>query len=200
MTWEYITKIVVAVVSSVGGVGVIIVGLSAWIGKIYQSKIIESQKSLLKIGEKRFETEFGRIFEKRVEILRTLYEELIEIEGVASKSLWFIEAPREPSEIRARAKKFHEATLELGRYFSKSKIFIEEELCDLIKEAISSASQAAAAYKSTLGVYDDHEITETNYMREDSWKNMEEKVRPAIESIEKEFREILLSCLEPVNQ
>ncbi|WP_298441012.1 hypothetical protein [uncultured Ferrimonas sp.] len=47
MNWEDVFKIITAVITSVGAAGVIIFGLSNWLGKVWASRILEREKNVL---------------------------------------------------------------------------------------------------------------------------------------------------------
>ncbi|GHF94021.1 hypothetical protein [Thalassotalea marina] len=46
MNWEDVFKIITAVITSVGAAGVIIFGLSNWLGKVWANRILEREKML----------------------------------------------------------------------------------------------------------------------------------------------------------
>lgn len=88
--------------------------------------------------------------------------------------------------------KYYDDVMRLGRYFDKSKIFLEPDLCLSIDKAISLASGSAAQYLGTVELYDDHEISETKTIRDHLWEQVETEVTAAISAVEIEFRNIML--------
>ena len=161
---------------------------------------IEKLKNELSLISTKYQTEHSMLFTQRVEILKTVYESLMEIQRQASNSLWFINASRNPQDIRSNAQKYYDDIMDSGDYFRKSRIFLEPDLCDKIENVFSEVGHTAGQFLATLGVYDDHEISETDTIRDDSWKKVKLLVNPAIEEVENEFRNIMLAHESTVNK
>lgn len=90
MSTSNIYEIAFAVIGSVGGAGVIIFGLSSWLGKIWASRLMQKEVSKhaeklesLKSELKKLETEhlvkFTGLHEKQAEIIAQLYNKLYEV-------------------------------------------------------------------------------------------------------------------------
>ncbi|HHC6465739.1 TPA: hypothetical protein ACN36C_004474 [Vibrio parahaemolyticus] len=155
-----------------GGVNAVLVALIAWLGKLWLKRIlireshnlsttlesfkselassttreVERLKAELSIQAKHLEKEHSTIFDKQVEVIDQIYKSLVNISAQASKSLWFIECPRSPKEIRQEASKLHDAIKDLHKYFKQNKIYIDVETCETIEDAISKASEPAVEY------------------------------------------------------
>ena len=76
MTWEDTFKIVTAMLTSVGGAGVIIFGLSSWLGKVWANRILEKEKSELARITKEHEIRFSELHLERAQTIKKLYVEL----------------------------------------------------------------------------------------------------------------------------
>lgn len=105
MTYEEIFKTITAVLASIGGAGVIIIGISSWLGKVWANRILEKDRfkysSLLeelRIGysrdleERRSELEksktlFNRYSEHQFNLYNDLFRSLYDLK-IAADNLW----------------------------------------------------------------------------------------------------------------
>ncbi len=197
-----------------GGATIIATGLSSWFGRLLLKKLLndekhktdkmlerfksklsrntsrelEQVKSQLALHTKQLENEHSAIFSKQIEVMDTTFKALVSISNQASRSLWFVECPRDASGIRAEANKLHQEIKELTVYFSQHRIYLDSEVCGVVSDAISKASDPAVAYVCYLGNYDDHELHTIQDVRDRSWDQICEDLHPAIELVESKFR------------
>ena len=99
MNTETAFQIALAVIGSVGGAGLIIVGLASWLGKVWANRVmqgdiakhsqnIENLKSELKRLESEHSIRFSKLHDRRAEAISALYDYLYEFD-VALQRLRF---------------------------------------------------------------------------------------------------------------
>lgn len=211
MSVEDSAQLVMTIITSIGGGVALVVGLGSWLGKVLAGRLLEQDrlraqselerlKSILGVYAKRFETEHSQLFAKRVEVMERIFHSLIDITAQAAKSLWFVEAPRNPVAIRAQAEKLYSDIRQLGHYFDRNRIFLEEDICQSVSEAIVKGSSPAAQYICYLGNYEDHELHTLKDVRDRCWDEVANEVRPAIDKVEQRFRSIVLAHINAANK
>lgn len=160
---------------------------------LINNKEIEAVKSKLNISVKRIEVEHLELFSKRVQVMVSLYQSFVDIRQQAPKSLHFIQAPSGPTKIREEAAKLYDQISALTNFYQKHKIFLEDEVCASINDAISKAWLPAIEYQMYLGNYDDHELHSIQDVRDRSWDQISNELLPAIKEVEDRFRRLFLA-------
>lgn len=204
-------QLVQTIIVSIGGTAVLVAGLISWLGKVWAGRLLEMDKlrsqseleklrSVLGVYAKRFETEHAQLFAKRVEVMEQIFRSLINIEAQAARSLWFVEAPQNPVEIRKQSEKLYSDIRELGNYFDRNRIFLEEDICQSVRDALAKGSNPAAEYMLYIRNYDDHELHSLHDVRDRCWDKVSKELRPAMDKVERRFRSIVLAHIDTSNK
>jgi hypothetical protein len=130
MTTEEILKICAALIGSVGGAALIIVGLSSWLGKVWANRILEkdklhyqgeleSIKQQLQIASQKEHTVFSRYYEGQFRIYNELWVALVELESGVD-ALW-------SDASRGNLRMFESAARKAKRKIRESALLIDPE-------------------------------------------------------------------------
>ncbi len=94
MSWYNIFKILIAVFGSVGGAGIIIIGLSSWLGKIWANRILEKEKKEHQKDIEKYKSQLEelrtnslRYLGKQFDLYTQLWRSLCDLESIADV-LW----------------------------------------------------------------------------------------------------------------
>ena len=207
MTVADIWSTALAVLASVGGGGLIVVGLSSWLGKVWASRILESEKNrynremeALRSGYSReleqwkseltkahfdFQTRFGFYFEKRAESIMQIYGGLHMADARIADLVAAVQFGGEDVRIE-KDRTAQEAFNQVAAEFYRSCIFLDEDTVDAIETVLSHMRIAFSAYRvgqnSGPGGGADFELL---YKASQTMKN---DVPPLMKELEQQFR------------
>lgn len=141
------------VVASVGGAGVIIIGFSSWIGKIWANKLYENerrkQETYLKEIQNEFDiklaeinsqlekskSQFELLNKERVEVIKNLYAKLVDMEDYLR--IYFRGLTTGDIDITTKTMEYvnvENSVADFMDYNNHNRIFFEENVCHEIKE------------------------------------------------------------------
>lgn len=197
MTWEDTFKIVTAMLTSVGGAGVIIFGLSSWLGKVWANRILEKEKSELARITKEHEIRFSQLHLERAQTIKKLYVELDDLYQSMISLLKYFQGAEEPK-MEEKAETMKQAHQAFISTVYKNKIYFSKEMCEIM-ERLCFVSRDAYTDLTTLPVDprdpELHSVPGLYFERTKTWENVREKFKTDItelkEKLEENFRSIL---------
>jgi hypothetical protein len=197
MNWEETFKLISAMLVSIGGASIIILGLSTWLGKVWANRILEKEKAQLTQLTKEHEIRFSQLHIERAQVIKQIYGELGELYDSMVSLLKYFQGVDEPK-MEEKAKAFQDAHTKFIKSISKNKIYFSKESCEIM-ERLSFASRDAYIDITTYPIDPrDPEIFATPGLyreRSDLWEEVREKFKNDIiklkERLEDNFRKIL---------
>lgn len=197
MTWDDTFKIVTAMLTSVGGASIIILGLSSWLGKVWANRILEKEKAELDRMTKEHEIRFSQLHLDRAQTIKKLYVELDDLYQAMISLLKYFQGVDEPKmeEKAAKMKQAHQAFIST---VYKNKIYFNKNMCDIM-ERLCFESRDAYTDLTTLPVDprdpELHSVPGLYRERTKTWEKVREKFKKDItelkEKLEESFRSIL---------
>jgi len=157
MPWDTVFKISTAILTSVGGASIIILGLSSWLGKVWANRILEKDrlkynselekiKSNLEIESQKHQLVFSMYFEGQFKLYNDLWLALSELQtGV--DNLW-----REASKTHLRS--FIKAIQKAKRQIRNSAILIEQEHYDQIMSNLKAFEEYQIGKEKLIRIYE----------------------------------------------
>jgi len=111
-----IFEVAVAIIGSIGGSAIIISGLSAWLGKVWANRLMQSDiakhnsslaeiKSDLKKLETEHEIKFSKIYVKQAEVISELYSKLYEVSSCRQRIVLELQCREIKEEVDRRINK-----------------------------------------------------------------------------------------------
>lgn len=197
MNWDEAFKIVTAMLTSVGGAGVIMLALSSWLGKIWAARILEKEKSELARLTKEHEIRFSQLHVERAETIKKLYVELVDLDESMVSLLKYFQGVEEPN-LEEKANKMKEAHQAFISTVYRNKIYFSKEMCEIM-ERLCFESRDAYIDLTTLPVDprdpELHFVPDLYRERQETWEKVREKFKTDItdlkEKLEQNFRTIL---------
>lgn len=202
-------EIIGVVVMSMGGIGIIILGLSSWIGNIWANKFYEKerkkQEEYLKEIQSKFDIKLAELngqleknnmqFEilnrERIDVIKNLYTRLVDVEDYLGMFFSGITGARKfekPLDEYLNLSKFVSDFMD---YNNHNRIFFSEEICHSLSEIDAIITILLNLYNHSLER--DEEINEVT--KEKAAKIVGQLIKEEIpkfrKELENEFRKII---------
>ncbi len=201
-----------AVLASLGGAGLIIMGFSSWLGKVWANRLMESerhenQKKLAEVTEKiRNEnnieiekiksslnssliaesTRYEYLHNKRADALIELYQL---IEDVKRNAFFAITLTK--LEKKGNWKAYSDSSSKLSNYFNQNKLLFEKNLAEQIDNFVYSIRKPYISKTYIIDRKDDHLKDEAIQNMIEAWENNQHSLKETQKEIEKAFRKLL---------
>ncbi len=172
-----IFKISGAIITSVGGAGIIILGFSSWFGKLWAERILQNEASKLRKEVFEHEIRFSSLHKKQAKVIAILYGKMVDYKYAAQDFISY----QENTEIME--KNYFEKQTELFLFWERNKIYLPESLSNdlyrFIKEIRSNAI--------TQSVWGNIKALDTRESRHEAL----EKIQKSVEDFEKKLPSML---------
>lgn len=196
------------ILSLIGGTVILIPAASFLTIKLLENRLnkdIESYKATLK-AESEIETEklkaqlqvlakereitVNWLHQKRATAIEELFSALVDLR-YSVRFVLSLFSPRDPKDIRKRTEDAVGKIRDVYVKYNKARIFLNTETCKKIDEVLAGIEDPTIMYFGFLGNYDDDELHTLVDVKDHAWKELQNRVIPAMEELEKEFRHIL---------
>lgn len=178
MNWDDVFKLAAAILTSVGGASLLIVGLSSWLGKVWANRILEKDrlkynselekiKSQLQIENQKQQLMFSMYFEGQFKLYNDLWLALSELQDEVDK-LW-----EEASKSNLRS--FIKAIQQAKRQIKNSAILIEQEHYEQIMNNLKAFEDYRIGKERLINIYDSNNICVNNDQIEELIRRNREK-------------------------
>jgi hypothetical protein len=128
------------------GSGIVVFLVRSWI-KHYLDRRIEEYKSVLQVGTAEHLHRFGRIYDKRLDIMASVYGKLRNAHRCFSR-LVALHLNINEAELIQLDREAGDAVSSYMDFFSDNELFIPEDLCDSIAKINDQIKEAMAAYNT----------------------------------------------------
>jgi 5-hydroxyisourate hydrolase-like protein (transthyretin family) len=185
---------------------VVVVGALAWLTKSitthlldkdvekYKSRLqteaereIERFKSQLQMVAKEHEVRFSNLHEKRAEIISDLYELMYEADISVGAFELRIKDEYDEATLELAGKIAHDRCLAALKFFRKHRLYLSQELSDLMHRILSTMEITSGAYPYSGAI-------RSNAL--DHWKEQSDQIGLIMARLEREFRLMLGSETE----
>lgn len=169
-------------VGAIGG----LMGVAAGIYTALSARSIERYRAKLKAEGYEHEVRFGRLHERRIDVIADVYDKLVAIESAFFS--WI--HPRDSTVDEAR-RRVTEVGTEFMRSYERSRIWLDEDLIDRIDAFILKLGEM----ETEIATYNRNHPMSTREQQEDGWMNMYMRVFADVpqlrKRIEERFRQML---------
>lgn len=197
MTVDEVYKIGLAIITSLGGGALIIFAFSSWLGKVWASRILETEKHQLELLRREHEVRFSKLHLERAEAIKEIAQKLQELDDSLHTILKEFQ-PIEDPDINSKITDFIRIHSDYIQAYKKNRIYFTKETEERM-HGLAICSRDTYIDITTYPV--DPEDTEYQFIpdllqnRADAWKAARKKFYGDIEQIkttlESEFRVIL---------
>lgn len=217
MTMTEILEVAAAVVGSLGGGALLVVGVSSWLGKVWAARILEADrqryqsslaeiKSELAASRELRATLFNTLHAKRAEFVAELYSQMFDLyrgvrlvlhrydfreirENHAKKGGSPVSRGLTPEE-QEDTESLRAATGQFLAFFKRHRLYFPASICEEIDRFATLATYLAINYENV--VYKDSEGNLfVNQAVKETWDRASEVIPHILESVESEFRAIV---------
>lgn len=203
-------EIVGFIITSIGGVGVIIIGLSSWFGKLWANRFYEKerrkQEEYLKEIQSKFDVklaelnnqleksklQFELLNKERMEVIRCLYAKLVDMEDYLG--IYFRELNDKNIVIRANGVEYlavEKSVTDFMDYNNHNRIFFSESVCHDIKEIDAIITIILNMHNNLLEKTTEDEKKLTEQTLELLNKMIKNEIPKFKRELEAEFRKIM---------
>lgn len=203
-------EIVGIIVTSAGGAGVIIVGLSSWLGKIWANKFYEKERrkqdEYLKEIQNKFDIKLAEIntqlekskvqFEllnkERIEVIKCLYAKLVDMQDFLG--IYFRGINSCNIDIKKKSVEYLNVVKSVSdfmEYNNHNRIFFSENICHDIKEIDAIITIILNIHSRLGGQSTEEEQDLTKEVLELLNKIIKEEIPRFKDNLESEFRKIM---------
>ncbi len=198
--------------ASLGGAGIVIIALSSWLGKVWASRLMESEKhenqkqltliteqlkkqNSLELEKIRFEMEsllksrqikFEYLHEKRADALIKLYALIESVKKRAQIAIALSER-----KLDGNWEHYSTSVSELYTYFNQNKLLFTSKLATTVDDLNWKITAPNRTKKYVIDYRNDELKEEGIIDMINDWKSTEKEIRKTMKEIEGEFRSIL---------
>ena len=151
-----------------------------------------SREYQYKIKEKEYEFRFGKLHEKRVQILSEVFERLVSVREEMDHFPFYMRIAERKSDLWISP--INEANMnyeECASFFAKNKLYISKDLANMISEVLSDLGTFLLQVHNYLQSKLESEELEPPSSLVEEWNGKKVSIDDALKYIEVEFREIL---------
>ncbi len=169
-----------------------IAGLFVWFLREFSKQLLAKDLEEFKYSLERSSTEFRIKFEKlhaeRAEVIKNLYQKIIDKEDSFRSLINPIQLSGEPSQ-EEKIRVVVEKANEMIKYFRRNKIFFEEDLCNEVNILIKKYNESWQSYNLSMDLKNEG----NRHIKEwgQAWDNIKEVIPPIQKKIENKFRKII---------
>ncbi|MDD3066720.1 MAG: hypothetical protein PHO48_02715 [Candidatus Gracilibacteria bacterium] len=146
MSIKEVFEIALAVIASLGGGGFLVFALSSWLGKVWASRILESEKQEYKKEIEKYKKElevlsirdkikFSELHKLQTEAIRVLYRNLVELGNLTAEVV--ISDECESKELSISLESLNKKIDMIKTYFDRNEILFSERICKLVGNLIN---------------------------------------------------------------
>jgi hypothetical protein len=189
-----ILEFLATVFGALGGVAVVIYGLSGWLGKVWANRILEQQRADLQTLIDGHRIRLDSLQERRGKLIAELYEKLHRVDyGVRKVDYWVSQDLLSPDKdwIAKASIDLTEHLNDLREHFEIHQIYFSENLCKLLRVAIDSSYEISDTYFVKIIDADESDLKQRCQEASKAILANKETVDNTLHVIRDEFRKLL---------
>jgi hypothetical protein len=197
MSWEESFKLTTAVLTSIGGGGILVWGLASYLGKLWATRIIEREKLELAKLRKEHEIRFSSLHVEMAEAIKEIARKLQELQDSMYSFLKDFQPIIEP-DLEQKIQHFVKTHSEFVYLYKKNKIFFPKDIANLMDHIALSSRDTyidVTTYPISIEDRDYQLMPKLLKERDDCWKKARERfdndLTNLIARLESHFRHLL---------
>jgi hypothetical protein len=179
-----------AIIVSLGGGAVIVIGLSSWLGKLWAKRILQKESAEFERLTHEHNTRFSSIHAKQAELIAELYGLLHKLrDGVkilksSADDDWLGMAEDNGWNLKGKA-------IEAEKFYAKNRIYFSDELCRQMEDFVAVCDRVSEVYLSAHYCEVPEEKQKKMASARELLQQTLEKTNKALEQMVADFRALL---------
>ncbi len=181
-----------AYLTAIGSGGLLVFGLSSWLGKVWANRILAKERSKFQQMIEEHKVRFSALHEKQAFLIAELYQHLRKLDyGVRGVDFWLQFPSDDEQHLFNACQKLSNAYVAAREHYESNQIYFNSALCNKINEIIELSSAITNQYYYNIDYTDINNREKAKTAAMDFLENNKDPLEEGIRLVEKEFRGLL---------